>query len=227
MQPYFLPYIGYFQLINLVDAFIVYDNIEYTKRGWINRNRFLLNKKDTYITLPLKNASDYLMIGERYISETFDKKKILNQITNAYRKAPFFDKIYLVIEDIINYNNSNLFEFIYNSIVVICTYLDIRTKIVISSTIEINQELKSSQKVLAICKILNADTYINPIGGTGLYSKEEFKKNVINLFFIKTNKIIYKQFDNEFIPWLSILDVMMFNSKDDIKKIINNEFSLI
>ncbi len=73
MQPYFFPYIGYFQLINTVDEFVVYDNIEFTKKGWINRNRILVNGKDEYITLPIKKDSDFLHVKDRFLAETWSK----------------------------------------------------------------------------------------------------------------------------------------------------------
>jgi hypothetical protein len=115
-----------------------------------------------------------------------------------------------------------LFKFIYNGIILINDYLEIKTPIVISSTIDIDHTLKSQDKVLSLCKSQNADIYINSIGGTELYDKEIFKNNNIKLNFLKSNSIQYKQFNNEFISWLSIIDVMMFNSKQQIKEYLNN-----
>lgn len=216
MQPYFLPYLGYFQLINAVDKFVIYDNIQYTKKGWINRNRILANGKEEYITLPLKKDSDYLNVNQRKLADSFGKEKfkLLNKITTSYKKAPYFDLIYPAFEAIMNQKPDNLFEFIYQSIRIFCDYLDIKTQIIISSTIPIDYSLKSQYKVLAICKELGASQYINPIGGTELYSNEFFKQYKIILKFIRPENIIYTQFNNEFIPWLSIIDVLMFNSKE-------------
>ncbi len=224
MQPYFLPYIGYFQLINTVDQFIIYDNIQYTKKGWINRNRILVNGRDEYITLPLKNDSDFLDVDQRFLADTFekDKIKIVRKIKESYRNAPFYEQAYYLINDILNYKNFNLFEFIFNSIIKICDYLDIRTQIVRSSEINIDHGLKSEKKVISICNTFNSPTYINSIGGMGLYSKKEFEKNSIELFFLETQKTEYKQFDHDFVPWLSIIDVLMFNSKDQITHFLNN-----
>lgn len=222
MQPYFLPYIGYFQLLNAVDKYVIYDNIQYTKKGWINRNRILQNGKDLMITIPLEKDSDYLDIKDRYLSVGFDKKKLLNQIRESYRKAPYFDMLMPLIERIVNYDDTNLFHYIDNSIREICKYLDIKTEIIISSTFDIDHSLKGQDKVIAICKELKATDYYNAIGGQELYSPEEFKKENINLYFISSNPIEYKQFANEFVPWLSILDVMMFNSLENIHKILDN-----
>jgi hypothetical protein len=224
MQPYFFPYIGYFQLINSVDKFIIYDNIQYTKKGWINRNRILVNKKDQLITLPIKKDSDYLNVVERELSKSWeiDKNKMLNVIKSSYNKAPYFQDTFELISKCLNNPETNLFKFIYDSIVSINNYLEIKTPIIISSTIDVDHTLKSQDKVLSLCKKQKADIYINSIGGVELYDKETFKKNNIELNFIKSNPIQYKQFNNEFTSWLSIIDVMMFNSKQQIKEYLNN-----
>lgn len=229
MQPYFFPYIGYFQLINKVDAFVVYDNIEYTKKGWINRNRILVTEKDEYISIPLRKASDYLNVNERFLADNWkiEKIKILNKIKNSYFKTPYFNEVYPIIEKIIEYNDNNLFNFIYNSIQNILTYLEIKTTLVVSSSIEIDNDLKSEKKVIEICKQMNATEYYNPIGGINIYSKQYFKENNIDLFFIKSNEIEYKQFDYKFTPYLSIIDVMMFNNKHYISSFIQNEYKII
>ena len=224
MQPYFMPYIGYFQLINSVDKFIIYDNIQYTKKGWINRNRTLINEKDQLITLPIKKDSDYLNVVERELSESWgkDKSKMLNVIKASYSKAPYFEESYNLISKCLNNPEVNLFRFIYDSIILINEYLEIKTQMVISSTIDVDHTLKSQDKVLSLCKSQNADVYINSIGGIELYDKETFKQNEIELNFIKSNPIQYKQFNNEFVSWLSIIDVLMFNSKEQIKEYLNN-----
>jgi hypothetical protein len=116
----------------------------------------------------------------------------------------------------------NLFRFIYDSIVSINNYLEIKTPIIISSTVDIDHTLKSQDKVLSLCKKQNADIYINSIGGMELYDKKIFKQNNIELNFIKSNPIQYKQFNTEFVSWLSIIDVLMFNSKEQIKEYLNS-----
>lgn len=224
MQPYFFPYIGYFQLINSVDEFIIYDNIQYTKKGWINRNRILCEGKDRLISLPLKKDSDYLNVVERNLSESWvkDKNKMLNIIKSSYIKSPYFNEVFELISDCLNYKEFNLFKFIHNSILLINNFLDIKTPVIISSTLNVDHNLKSQNKVLSLCKERNSNFYINTIGGVDLYDKKIFKDNGIDLMFIKSNSIQYKQFDDNFIPWLSIIDVMMFNSKEKIKDYLNN-----
>ena len=224
MQPYFMPYIGYFQLLNKVDQFIIYDNIEYTKKGWINRNMILTNGKIKTITLPLKKDSDFLNIRDRFLADSWlrDKKKIINLLKESYRKAPEFKNIFPLLEFCINYENRNLFEFIYHSIKAICDYLNLRTQIIISSSIPINKILKSQDKVLAICEKVEADEYINTIGGINLYNKDIFANKGIDLKFMKSKEIYYRQYNEQFIPNLSIIDILMFNSRKKIEVFLNN-----
>ena len=226
MQPYFLPYIGYWQLMNAVDKYVVYDDIEYTKKGWINRNRILQNGNDTYITIPLKKDSDFLNINERFISKAFDKRKLLNKIKENYKKAVYFDDVFPRIESIIYFESNNLFDYLYHSLTSIKNILGIETNLIVSSAIPISHKLKGKDKVLELCKTLEADEYYNAIGGRGLYDKAEFAENGIKLLFLQPTLLPYVQFNNEFVPGLSILDILMFNSITKIKRMLS-EFSLI
>lgn len=218
MQPYFFPYIGYFQLISAVDEFIVYDNIKYTKKGWINRNRILVNGSDTLISIPLKKDSDSLSVVQRELAPDFNKAKLTNQIKNAYIKAPQFSEVYPLIENIIQCEKVNLFEYIFNSIEKICNHLDINTKFTISSKIEIDHTLKSQDKVIALCKKRGFSVYINPIGGGELYSSDAFESQGIELKFIQNNIRPYTQGRHDFVSHLSIIDVLMHCDKKSIRE---------
>lgn len=218
MQPYFFPYIGYFQLIKSVDKFIIYDNIKYTKKGWINRNRMLQNGQGVVFSLPLKSDSDSLDICERELAKDFNRDKLLNQFKGAYRCATYFEQIFPLIERIVRYEDNNLFRFLHNSIVTTCKHLAIDTDIIVSSEVSIDHDLKNQDKVLALCQALSASTYVNAIGGMELYSKEAFLDKGFELKFIKSKPFEYAQFDAEFVPWLSIIDVMMFNSAKTIQE---------
>lgn len=227
MQPYFFPYIGYFQLIAAVDVFIVYDNIKYTKKGWINRNRMLQNGKDVMFSLPLKKDSDSLDVCERELAADFNRDKLLNQFKGTYRRAPYFEQTLSLLEQIVRYEDANLFRFLHHSIVRTCEYLGVTTEIRVSSGVGIDHALQSQDKVLALCKAVGADTYVNAIGGMELYSKDEFQAQGIELQFIKSLPFEYPQSGAEFVPWLSIIDVMMFNSPDAIKACITKNYELI
>ena len=228
MQPYFLPYIGYFQLLAAVDEFIVYDNIKYTKKGWINRNRMLRNGEDVMFSLPLQGASDSLDIVERELSETFDREKLLSQFSGAYRRAPFFAESFPLIERIVRCEERNLFRYLHHSMVQLCQHLAIRTKLTISSTISIEPTLKNQDMVLAYCLATGAKTYVNAIGGVEMYSKQAFCDRGIDLCFIKSKPFEYPQFgQHPFVPWLSVLDLMMFNPLEVVQNCIFTNYELI
>ena len=227
MQPYFLPYIGYFQLIAAVDVFVIYDNIKYTKKGWINRNRMLLNGTDAMFSLPLKNDSDSLDVVERELAADFNRNKLLNQFEGAYARAPYFAQTFPLIERIVRHDERNLFRYIHHSIVSVCKHLGPTTEIRVSSDIAVDHELKGQDKVIALCEALGADCYVNPIGGVDLYSKEAFKSRGIDLKFVRSKPFEYRQFDNAFVPWLSIVDVMMFNPVHEIAAGALRDFDLI
>jgi hypothetical protein len=227
MQPYFFPYIGYFQLIAAVDLFIVYDNIKYTKKGWINRNRILQNGKDVMFSLPLKRNSDHLDVCERELAANFNRDKLLNQFKEAYRRAPFFAQTFPLVEQIVRYEDSNLFRFLHNSIARTCEHLGITTEIRISSGIAIEHDLKNQDKVLVLCEEVGANTYVNTIGGMELYSRQTFREKGIELKFIQSKPFEYTQCGNKFVPRLSIIDVMMFNSLASIRTCISTNYELI
>ena len=227
MQPYFCPYIGYFQLIAAVDKFVVYDNIKYTKKGWINRNRILQNGQDAMFSLPLKKDSDFLDVCKRELAADFNRDNLLGQFKGAYRRAPHFEQTLPLIELIVWYEDMNLFKFLHHSIVKTCEYLSITTEIKISSDIAIDHDLKGQDKVLALCEAVGASTYVNTIGGMELYSKETFRESGIELKFIKSKPFNYPQYGGAFVPWLSIIDVLMFNSVDTVQSCIFKNYELI
>src|SRR5262245_33104169 len=181
MQPYFFPYIGYFQLINAVDLFIVYDNIKYTKKGWISRNRILQQGNAVVFSLALKRGSDSLDVRDRELAADFDGRKLLNQIREAYRSAPYFGQAFPVVEEAMRYGDRNLFHFLHHSILKTCEYLGIGTAIAKSSDIQIDHSMKGQAKVIALCEKVGASRYVNAIGGMELYSSEDFQARGIEL----------------------------------------------
>lgn len=221
MQPYLFPYIGYFQLINAVDIFVVFDDVNYIKKGWINRNAILVNNSRFQFTFPILKVSQNAKINELKL-DLDSKNSFLKTIVSAYAKAPFFSVVYPLIEEIFQYNSRQLSDYLVHSLQKICNYLNINTQFVISSEQNISKELKGSDRIIAICKSLKAKAYYNAIGGKELYNATDFKKAQLQLNFVQTNPMHYKQFDAPFIPWLSIIDVMMFNDVDVIKKMLNN-----
>lgn len=228
MQPYFLPYLGYWQLMNAVDQYVVYDDVNYIKGGRINRNAILVNGAAQNINLLLNQASPNKHINEISLLEDGDrsKTKTLKTLEMAYHKAPYWENVQPILHDIFEYSELNLALFLKHSFEVIGEYLGIKTKLILSSDIEKDNSLKGEYKVYEICKKLSATEYYNSVGGMELYSKDEFAKRNIKLSFPKMNDIQYQQFNNDFVPNLSIVDVMMFNSQERVQELLL-EYKLI
>ncbi|MGE5627299.1 MAG: WbqC family protein [Solirubrobacterales bacterium] len=223
MQPYFFPYIGYWQLISIVDKFVVYDDVNYINRGWVNRNRILINGEPKFINLHLHNSSQNKLINEIQVSkEPAFKIKLLKTLENNYKRAPYFETVYPLIKNLILNPEMNLSRYLETSIKEICGYLEIGTEIIRSSAIKKNNSLRGQDKIIEICNNLKTETYINSIGGLSLYSNETFENNNLTLFFLKPGIPEYTQFNNEFISGLSIIDVLMFNSIEQVKEMLNN-----
>lgn len=221
MQPYLFPYIGYWQLINAVDEFVVLDDVNFIVRGWINRNNMLLNGSKHLFTFPIKNLSqNTLILDAEFGFAERETKKFLSSITAAYKKAPYYKEVFPVLEQILAYGNKNVPDFIIFSFAVLLSYMGINRKILRSSQIQKDESLTGECRILALCKALNASVYINPIGGTELYHGQIFKENNLELFFLQTLDFVYKQFGNGFVSNLSIIDVLMFNSPDAVRELL-------
>ena len=223
MQPYFFPYLGYWQMLNAVDKFVIYDDVNFIKGGWINRNNMLINGTSHLFTLPLLETSSYKLINEIKITNNDkQKQKLLKSFEMSYSRAPYKNIVLELINDIVMQRENSLHFFLKYQFEKVFEYLNINTDILISSNIEKAEALHGQDRVIDICKRLNTIQYINAIGGQNLYNKKVFAKNCIQLNFIKMNEIKYKQFNNEFVPNLSIIDVMMFNSPETIREMLDN-----
>ena len=220
MQPYFMPYIGYWQLMAAVDTYVVYDDVNYIKGGWVSRNNILLNGQKHMFTITLNGASPNKLFNEITIKDDF--KKFSRLIESAYRKAPYYAEVTALLEKIYSYEDKSLGAFMLHSFQVVLDYLEIDTKLVLSSTIEKDNSLRGKDKVKHICNLLDADTYYNAIGGQELYDKNDFKADGIDLHFVKTELSPYPQLNNEFVPGLSMIDVLMFNHPIEVKQLLTN-----
>jgi hypothetical protein len=224
MQPYLFPYLGYFQLIKAVDAFVIFDDVNYINRGWINRNNILAQGKAQLFTLELEGASQNKLINE--ISVKCRPEKLLKSIRQVYSKAPQFSAIYPLIEDILIHQQSNLAIFLEYQLKQISKYLGLHPQWHVSSRLRKNNENRGQEKVLAICNELGATHYINLPGGKLLYDRETFASRGMQLSFIQPKVVTYRQFGNEFVPRLSIIDVMMFNDIENCSKLLE-EYELV
>lgn len=230
MQPYIFPYIGYFQLINAVDKFVFYDDVNFIKQGWVNRNRILMNGKDHLFSVPLIKQSSFTKITDTLINrEQYQiwKKKFCKTLIQAYKRAPFFDKAYPFVESVIENDSESIAILAKNSVWKTCEYLDLDSQWGNSSSIYKNEHLRAQDRVLDICRKEKATVYINPTGGMELYSKDGFEQNQLQLNFIKSNETEYQQYDHAFVPWLSVIDVIMFNHPEHVKNQLLTKYELL
>ena len=228
MQPYIFPYLGYFQLINAVDSFVFYDDVNFIKKGWVNRNRVLINESDKLFTIPCLKASQNKLINEIKVDYNKEYKKLLKTIEQAYKKAPYFDVTFPIILRILNQEEELLSDKIIKSTILLCEYLDIRKTTFYKSSHDFSESIgvDKADRLIEITKSLNSQHYINPIGGQKLYSKEYFNDREVKLNFIKCDLPVYQQFSNDFIPGLSIIDVLMFNDVKSVKGMLK-QYTLV
>jgi hypothetical protein len=227
MQPYLLPYIGYFQLVACSDIFVALDDVQYIKRGWINRNRILLNGKPGWITLPVAYADHRLSIRERrYTQPELHVPKMLRRVEAAYRGAPFFDVVFPFLQDALSLDESNVAAFNLSVLKCLTARVGVQTPIVVSSSLGVGKELRGQDMVIATCRRVGATRYVNPQGGTSLYDKRCFADAGIALNFLKSTVSPYQQFRQTPVPFLSIVDVLMFNDETAISRMLT-EFELL
>jgi len=227
MQPYLFPYIGYFQLIKAVNQFVIFDDVTHIKKGWINRNRILVNGKPHMFTVPLRNNSQNILIRDLKVSVTDSwYKKILKTLEYSYLKAPYYSTIVEIIKDVIFTPSIFLIDWQLNSFNRIIDYLSIHTGIVSSSGISNQDQLRGEERIIDICRRHNCKEYINLSGGSNLYNVDRFRHNYLELRFLHSKEVKYRQFDSPFVPGLSIIDVLMFCSVEQILCLLD-EYDLI
>ena len=222
-QPYLFPYIGYWQLIAAADRFVLLDDVNCIKKGFINKNRILYNNSAHPFTISLDHPSqNNLIMDSKLSADPESRMKFLRLVRDAYRHAPYFDAVYPMVERVMTNAETDLTEFIFFSIRETASYLKVQTDFTKSSLVEKDPALRGQNRIIAICKKLGADTYINPTGGRALYDQESFAANGMQLYFIdmKQDMVRYRQFAEPFVENLSIIDVMMFNSVDEIGEML-------
>jgi hypothetical protein len=250
MQPYFFPYLGYFQGICAVDKYILYDNLAYIKEGWINRNRYLvMHGKPTYFNAQIKMRSSFTKINDiELVEHRAWRQKMLNSIFFNYKPRPFFGEIYPLVELVVNADVALLTDLCALSIRTVCGYLEIPTEMTrdTSKYLALEERLASNEanfqllfplvclqnlerkviRVIEICHMEGADAFVNAIGGQSLYDKDEFNQNHIDLFFVHTRPYAYPQSTPVFYPHLSIIDVLMNCGKEGTQQLLQ-QYDLI
>ena len=225
MQPYFFPYIGYFQLISAVDQWVVFDTAQYIRHGWINRNRILHPEAGPkYIVVPLAKHSSGTPIKDIRVNQKTDwKSRILAQVSNYYRgRAPFFSSVMDLLEQAIDDSERSLTQLLIKCLSAVCIHLKIPFQPILASGIAISRSAieHPGHWALRISEAIGANKYINPIGGKGLFVPSEFQSSGIELSFLESKQIIYDQGRKEFCEHLSIIDVLMWNSAERTRELL-------
>lgn len=228
MQPYLFPYLGYFQLIQACDKFVIHDDVQYIRQGWVNRNRILVHGKEYLFTFSVTHDDYSKAINQRYYTGAFETevRKLLRNIDQSYSKSPGFDSIRALLVRILTASERNVSKFNILSIQAICQYLGIDTEILVSSDLSYEKSLTAESRVLAINQLLGSTHYINPVGGLELYSKEAFLRSGVQLSFLQPTLRPYQQPTSDFYPGLSVIDTMMNCSRDDVRDMLG-DFALV
>lgn len=220
MQPYFMPYVGYFQLMAAVDKYVIFDDVNYIKRGWSARNNILVNGQKHLFNIAVEGGSQNNLYTQVKVIDDFSKLR--KTLEMAYKKAPYYNETMNILEQVFAYEDKRFNHFMRNSYSIILDYLGIETEFLFSSDLSNDKNLKGKDKILDICIILGANEYYNAIGGQELYNRQEFDDNGIKLGFVEPTLEPYPQLSKEFLPGLSIIDMLMMNSKEDAYKQISN-----
>lgn len=216
MQPYLFPYIGYFQLMYAADLFLIYDDVAYIKQGYINRNSILTPNGATRFTVPVPGASSNKMISE--LSFSADVGKVLRTIKQSYSKAPYFDEVFSVVSQALDSEDRSIASVCKKSFEGIFSYLGVEKSFKRTSEIEYDRSASARDRLINLCHKFGASCYINTPGGRALYNKEDFSNKGLELYFVESLSVEYMQGRDGFVPNLSIIDMLMNCSPQEVVK---------
>lgn len=219
MQPYLFPYLGYYQLVNCADVFVLYDDVAFIKKGYINRNSILMNGESSRVTIPVPGASQNKLIKE--LAYTADVTKVLKTFNHSYASAPFFDDVFPIVERVLTHPDRDITTICQLGIAEVFQYLGISKKIIRSSELDYDRDLSAADRLIAICEQFEASDYVNSIGGRKLYSKDYFAERGKQLSFLKMGDVAYGQGKNQFVPYLSMIDVLMWCDKQHARELLH------
>ncbi|PVZ15713.1 MULTISPECIES: WbqC family protein [unclassified Pseudomonas] len=219
MQPYWFPYLGYFQLIAAADVFVLGDDLQYVKDGWINRNRILCNGEPQIISLPLRKAPHGLAINQRELAGDAEAAmgKLLRTLGLHYARAPYCKQVIALLEPLLLHPQQNLARYLGHTLRGLCAYLQIDTPIVVASALPVGAVTDKQHRVIRTLQCVGGSHYLNPIGGLDLYDPDYFAAAGMSLEFHRMNPVVYPQLREPFVPSLSIIDVLMFNPAERIR----------
>lgn len=224
MQPYLFPYLAYYQLVSCSDVFVLYDDVTFIKKGYINRNNILMNGHATRVTVPVPGASQNKLIKDLTFAE--DVTKVLKTFKYSYANAPFFDDVYPLVERVLTHPNRDITAICQKGLTEVCDYLHIPTKIIRSSDLDYDRTLPAADRLMTICDQFGSSDYVNSIGGQKLYSKEYFAEQGKTLSFLQMDDVFYAQGTNDFVPYLSMIDLLMWCDKPKARTLLQ-QYTLI
>lgn len=224
MQPYFFPYLGYFQLVQAADHFVLYDDVMFIKKGWINRNRILMQGNDFMFTIPLEKQSQNKTIRESTVAWNADfPAKFLVQLRSAYKKAPHVDAVMALIEGVLAEKPISLADLAGNSIQATWTYLGLEKEFYFSSSLAVSADYGRAERLMEITKLFGESVYINAANGKSLYDKPSFAQVGVDLQFIQSELPVYPQGTHpDFLPGLSMIDVLMWNDRVQVREMLTH-----
>lgn len=221
MQPYLFPYVGYFQLLHCADAFVVLDDVAFIKRGWINRNRILVNRAAHLFTLPLAGSSQHQLIKDiNLLPDDYARRKLLATLQQAYRRAPYFEPVFALVQRVLLAPHSDLTALVLDSLERVNAYLGRPVPLLRSSTLAKDTQAVGQERIIDICRQLGAHEYVNMLGGAALYTAPAFWRQGIRLRFLQPTLAPYPQKTSAFVPGLSIIDVLMHNTPAEARRLV-------
>jgi len=218
MQPYFFPYIGYYQLAYEVEKFIFLDDVNFIKKGFINSNSILLQGKRHDFSIPVLKVSQNRHISDHFYAGEFGS--FLKTLESGYKKAPFFLDVWPMVEAVITDADNNVAAKNALSVTSVFSYLGLERNFEFSSRTRFAEPFKGQDRIIALCDELKIDRYRNSIGGRQLYSHDAFANKGIELKFIQSRCEEYPQPSTGFVKNLSIIDALMNISKSDLKAML-------
>ena len=220
MQPYFFPYLGYFQLVHAVDEFVFLDDVTFIKRGYINRNSLLLNGQVHRFTIPVQNISQFRPISGHYYLDS--NNRFLDLLYHGYHRAPYFQVIFELVSNVLSCTDCSVAAVNAKSVMATCRYLHAERSFHFSSLLDPKSARKGDDRLIHLCAHREASTYINAAGGRALYDARRFEANGVSLGFIESRFPAYRQKANGFVPGLSIIDALMWNSPEQVVEMLRH-----
>lgn len=227
MQPYFFPYPGYFSLIKATNKWIVFDTPQYANYSWMNRNRIINCNDDNwmYFIVPLKKRPLRTSINSIVIQNEVNwKEKIISQLGYYKKHAPYYNHVVEFLRETLTSEFVKLSDLNIHTLKATCKYIgiDFNYEIYSEMNLQIEDIHAPDEWGLNICKAMGVSKFINPERGQNFIDRQKYLNEKVDIKFLEYRYPDYDQKMEEFIPGLSIIDAMMFNSPKELKVILED-----